>query len=385
MVSNKRERIKILYIVTKGGWGGAQKYVYDLSTNLPKESYNVSVAIGGSGKLKDKLCIAGIKTFTLNKLGRNINIFHDISVFFSILKLLHTEQPDIIHLNSPKAGGLGALAGRIAGVKKIIYTGHGWAWNEDRNILQRKTIHLLSFITILLSHKTIAISKYDLDVCKNMSLVKNKIVVIYNGISKIHLLDKVSARNTLMRSINKKINDSFVWIGSIGELHKNKGFVYAIEALSILLENNKNQNLIFFIIGSGEEKENLEKLIIKKGLENHIFIVKKEENAYELLNAFDIFIISSIKEGLPYTLLEAGLASKPVIATSVGGIPEIVENMKSGILLPQKNAFKIAEAVSFITSPTGIQYRFGKKLNEKIVKEFSLDNMIQNTIKIYCQ
>src|SRR5688572_22606349 len=113
---------KILYIITKSNWGGAQKYVHDLATGLPKEQFDVAVAFGhaspeatqakrGTGSLKERLDVAGIRTISIPRLGRDIQLIDESAVFFSLVKLIRNEKPDVIHLNSPKIGGLGALAG----------------------------------------------------------------------------------------------------------------------------------------------------------------------------------------------------------------------------------------------------------------------------------
>src|SRR5690242_919646 len=125
--------MKVLILITKSNWGGAQRYVYDLATNLPKDKYEVEVMAGGNGALIDKLKAAGVSADGSLTIKRDPNIKEDFSVLFKIRKIIKVKKPDIIHINSSKMGFIGALAGRITGVKKIIFTAHGWAFNEDRN------------------------------------------------------------------------------------------------------------------------------------------------------------------------------------------------------------------------------------------------------------
>ena len=119
-------KIKICFGITKGGWGGAQRYVYDIATNLPRDIYDISAISGAPGLLCEKLKAQNIPVFILDKLNRDISPLRDLSAFFSLIRLLQKNKPGILHLNSPKMGLLGAVAGRLAGVKKIIYTSHGW-------------------------------------------------------------------------------------------------------------------------------------------------------------------------------------------------------------------------------------------------------------------
>ncbi|NQV93114.1 glycosyltransferase, partial [Candidatus Kaiserbacteria bacterium] len=140
---------KILFIITKSNFGGAQRYVYDIARSLSPDAFDVVVAFGGEGLLKDKLAHAKIRTVPIEDLERDINIFNEIDVFFQLLKLYRVEKPDIVHLNSSKIGGIGALAGRIAQVPLIIFTAHGWAFNEERSWGARKIIAFLYWITLI--------------------------------------------------------------------------------------------------------------------------------------------------------------------------------------------------------------------------------------------
>ena len=132
---------KILFVITKSNWGGAQRYVYDLATHLPKEEFEVAVAFGGTGEvgasaglLEVRLREAGVRIIFLTTFARDIGILREFSAFFELLRTIRAENPDVLHLNSSKAGGLGALSGRIAGLRRIIFTAHGFAPNELRPV-----------------------------------------------------------------------------------------------------------------------------------------------------------------------------------------------------------------------------------------------------------
>src|SRR3989344_2148103 len=113
---------KVLFIITKGNFGGAQRYVFDLATNLPKEKFEVVVACGEGNLLVERLGAEKIRAVKMSSSQRDINIIKDSKTFFEILRLIREEKPDVLHVNSSKAGGLGALAGRLTGIHKIIFT-----------------------------------------------------------------------------------------------------------------------------------------------------------------------------------------------------------------------------------------------------------------------
>ncbi|MDE1988696.1 MAG: glycosyltransferase family 4 protein [Patescibacteria group bacterium] len=375
---------KILYCITKSNWGGAQRYVYDLTTGISREKYEVAVVLGGDGKLKEKLEATNVRVISVSALQRDVGIVKDFYSFFELLKIFRAEKPDIIHLNSSKMGGIGGLAGRIAGVKKIIFTAHGWAYNEDRNFTQKIAITILYFITVALSHLTIAVSEKAKEQFKSAGLMKKKIIIIHNGIGEIEFMEKEKARQEIEKKILPKsesfanrIKENTVWAGTISELHKNKGLTYAIEAVK------KHPNLIFIIMGEGEERKNLEETIKKYELENSVFLIGNVENASSYLKAFDIFTLTSITEALPYAILEAGKAEVPIIASNVGGISEIINDMKSGILLQPRKPKEISDAIAYLIGHTEKKEDFSSLLKEKIDTEFSLAKMIDKTADLY--
>ncbi|MBI2096604.1 MAG: glycosyltransferase [Candidatus Sungbacteria bacterium] len=129
---------KILFGVTKAGWGGAQRYVFDLITNLPPDKFKVSVMAGAPGLLQNRLETAGIRFIPVSGLGRDIAWLKELEALFGILTAIRKEKPDVLHLNSPKMSGLGAFAGRLLGVPRIIVTVHGWSFAEDRHLGSRR-------------------------------------------------------------------------------------------------------------------------------------------------------------------------------------------------------------------------------------------------------
>ena len=321
---------KVLYVITKSNWGGAQRYVFDLATNLPKEEFEVEVAFGQRGRLAEELQKAGIETHEIKTLERDVSFGADIKSFFELLNLFKTVRPDVVHLNSSKVGGLGSLAARFAGIPNIIFTAHGWPFWEKRNILARGVIWFVSWLTALFSHKTICISDFDLKMVRQMPFVNDKAVKIYNGIAPMSLGSGEKIRAVFPP--NAHIT------GTIGELNKNKNQVALIE------QAKQNPNMYVAIVGEGELREQLQAKIDEYRLGDRVkllgFIMQNDA-----LLGFDEFALPSIKEGLPYVLLDARQAGLPIIANRVGGVGEI--------------------------------------LDAKDMSEFSIENMLKKTLALY--
>ncbi|MEK7480136.1 MAG: glycosyltransferase [Patescibacteria group bacterium] len=304
-------RKKVLFFITKATWGGAQKYVYDLATNLPKSDFGVTVAYGERGKLAEELAAAKIETRQLPSLGRDVAVISDVKSFFAILKCIREIRPDVVHLNSSKAAALGALAARLAGVPNILFTAHGWPFKESRSVLAKVLIWKISWLTALLSHVVICVCDYDVRTAQRMPFVSGKAVRIYNGID---LNMPLGTGDIIRRAFPANVNIT----GTIGELNKNKNQQALIE------EAKHKPDMYVAIIGEGELRPMLEKKIKEYSLGDRVKLFGFIPT-HEVLKGFDTFALPSLKEGLPYVLLEAKAAGLPIVANRVGGVGEILD------------------------------------------------------------
>jgi len=373
---------KVLYLITKSNFGGAQKYVYELACEAKKSGFDVAVVVGGNGILIQKLQEVGITVYPLKSLKRDISLISEIKSFFEIIGLLKKIKPDVLHVNSSKAGGTGALAGRICRVPRIIFTIHGWAFNENRGWLSKLIIKKLYWIIIFLSHTSIAFSEHTKTQAEKIPfyfLIKNKIVVIHNGVRKITFFERDYVRNFFQEKFN--INKEDFIVGTLAELHLIKGLEFLIKAAKILNEQNKNLKIL--ILGEGQEKTELEKIISDLSLQNKVILGGFLENGSQYLKGFDVFVLPSLSEALPFCLLEAGQAELPTIATGVGGIPEIIENNKTGLLIEPGQEKEIAIALTTLLENEVFAKELADNLKNKVTTEFNIENFYQKTFEVY--
>jgi glycosyltransferase involved in cell wall biosynthesis len=373
--------MKVIYVITKSAWGGAQKYVFDLATSLPRDQFEAIVVFGGNGPLAEKLSVAGIRTISLPSLQRDVNIWNDAKILFALMKIFRQEKPDIVHVNSSKTGGLGAVAARWTSKARVVFTCHGWPFNEDRGAISLALIKFFSWLTVMFTHITIAVSERDTHDGKYLPWAKNKVVLVHNGIREPKFLDRTTARAFITESARTKgvnIGEKDFLIGAIGELHRNKGYEYLLPAIKKLDTASK-----LVIISDGEERAKLEWTIAKLGIQKRVAMLGFIKDAPTYLKAFDAFILSSLKEGLPYVVIEAGFAKLPVVATNVGGVKEIIEDMKSGILIQTKKIDDIAQGLQLLKNEPEKARLFSANLHKKVVADFSLGEMVRKTIGVY--
>ncbi|MFA5001322.1 MAG: glycosyltransferase family 4 protein [Candidatus Paceibacterota bacterium] len=375
-------KIKIFYLITKGNFGGAQRYVYDLATALPRTEFETTVIMGEFETLEKKLMGAGIKTIKIPTLGRDINLIKDLKSFWQILKILKKEKPQIVHLNSSKIGGLGALAGRMTGVPKIIFTVHGLAFNEKRPGWQKVLIKFSHWLSIILCHEVITVADCLRQQINSWPGVNRKVTTINSGLPPIKFFEQSVARRELFAGHNDRF-----WIGTIAELHPNKGLDLLIEAFALtvraLLGDSLGWSINLMIVGEGEELEKLKWLTRAKRLEDRIHFLGRVEDARAYLKAFDIFTLTSRTEAFPYVILEAGAAGLPVIASEVGGIPELITDPELGILVPSGSVEEIKKSLLFMLKKPKYRDLVGKNLRQRVSANFSLKKMVEKTVELY--
>lgn len=377
--------MKILYIITQGENGGAQKNVLDMAAASAKE-HEVYVATGQVKSEKDlwlhnELKKNGFESGQLhifNNLIRNISPVHELKAFLEIYKYIKENKFDVVHLHSSKAGTLGSMAGKIAS-SKVVYTVHGFIFQEPMSIFKKVFYILAEFIASFFIDYHICVSRKDAYLGKKFLILRNpkKYAVIYNGITEdtSNLLNGDAARKYISEQTKSDVSEKVIF-GSIANLYATKGLTYFIKAAKILKEK-VGSKFVCTIFGEGELRDELEKQIKDSNLENEFYLLGYAKNASQYLKGLEVFVMSSIKEGLPYALVEASRAELPIIATNVGGIPEMSQYLKIN-LTEAKNPEQLANAMQNLLDT---QNRLENK--SKFNQIFSLENMTSKTLEVY--
>lgn len=309
---------KILYVVTKSNWGGAQRYVFDLATAAKAMGHEVAVAFGGHGELERRLVAAGVRTIEVPSLGRDIGVA-DFAAYRDLARIIRRERPTVLHLNSSKAGFLGAVAGRLNGALKIVFTSHGWPFKEDRGRVSKGIIWFASWMTALFSHVVIAVSDSELMLAQKLPGCARKAVRVYNGID-------INMPFGTGEAIRAAFPQGAHIIGTVGELTKNKNHIVLIE------EARQKPDMYVAIVGDGELRQMLEQKIQEYNLGDRVKLFGFMP-AQEVMKGFDTFALPSIKEGLAYVVLEARAAGLPIVSSRVGGVGEAIDKPLSEFTL----------------------------------------------------
>jgi glycosyltransferase involved in cell wall biosynthesis len=393
--------MKILYIITQGEQGGAQRNVLDLaanfaSQNLPEEIF---VAIGKQNEekdfwLKNELLKNGIKKeniFEIENLVREISFKKDLKCAIEIYKLVRKIKVDIVHVHSTKAGFLGSIFGKLAGAK-VVYTLHGVIVNEPLSFFKKSFYWLCEFISSFFRNKNIFVSHKDLEIAKKYLLTSNKkSKVIYNGLDFQKFENNLyenEARDFVYNKILEQAGNlalpnfpQYKIVGTIANFYKTKGLEYLVDAAAKVII--KNPNVIFIVFGDGDLRLELEELIRKNAVKKNFFLLGRISDAYKYLKALDLYVMSSVKEGMPYALVEAALCDLKILSTNVGGIPEMKKYLNM-ILVDSQNSEMIAENILQILYEKE-KWEKEKDNNQNFDKleVFNIQKMIDETGKIY--
>jgi len=379
---NSSRRISILYIITQSEFGGAQKYVYYLANGLTKEKYEVTVACGIGGLLINRLKESNVEVVPIPELVREISPLKDCLAFIRLIRVIRKGKFHIVHTNSTKAGILGRLAAKLAGVPIVLFTTHGFVLNEPMGWLRKLVFSIAERIAGYFTDIIIAVTEADRQTVIKYNIVQpHRIITIHNG------LDTDAFKNSIMYKLGQKReelglpSDRKIIVGIVANFYPTKGLQYFIKAAKLV--KKAFPETLFVIIGDGQQREELKELVDKLGLTASILFKGQRDDVAEILPLFDVFVLSSVKEGLPFALLESMAAARPIVATKVGGIPEVIRDGETGYLVPPCDPESLAKAICSLLADKEKAREIGLSAKKRVVSSFSLKKMVEKTEKVY--
>ena len=368
-ISLKR-KIKVMHIMQTLEIGGLENGVINLVNNVNPELFEFSICcIKKEGDLKERLK-KEVKVLCLWKKEG-----FDILRIFAMARLFSKEKPDIVHTHG-WGGGLfsGVLGARLAGVTIVIHGEHGTLYvDKKRRILAQKFLFLLvdRIITVSEDLKKQLIRYFKIE--------PEKVIAIINGVDTGKFQPNPSSALIKRRELNLK-EDEFM-VGSVGRLVSIKDYQTLLYAAKEVI--NRLPNVKFMLVGDGPLRRELENLAVTLEIDKNILILGSRSDVAELINTMDLFVLTSLSEGLSNTILEAMAVGKPIIATDVGGNPEIVKDGETGLLIQPKNYKKLAESIVNLLSLSNLRKEMGAAARTRIVKKFSLQRMAKEYEDIY--
>src|SRR3989338_6208181 len=371
-------KINILYVITKLELGGAQKHLLSLITNSDKSKYNIFLFTAQEGLLlNDALAISGLSIKTSSNLTRPINFFKDLLALLEIYNFIKKHNIDIVHTHSSKAGIIGRLAAKLAKTKIIIHTVHGWSFNDYQPFSLRIFFLCLERFVAQFTNALIVVSYSDREKGLRNHIGKdNKYMLIRYGIN----LNKFKANDCQIKE-ELGLNKDDLVVGMISCLKPQKSPGDFIKLAYLV--NKTIADVKFILIGDGILRKGIERLILKFKLQKQVTLLGWRNDIPAVLSAIDIFVLTSLWEGLPITALEAIASLKPVVATDTGGISEIIQEGKTGFLVPPRDMNNMAEKLKMLLGDESLRRRIAQKARDSLNHDFTIDDMVRNTQDLY--
>ncbi|MBF0122319.1 MAG: glycosyltransferase family 4 protein [Candidatus Omnitrophica bacterium] len=359
--------MRILFLANHFNTGGITSYVMTLARGLLRKGHHVVVASSGGDRVSE--CEFGGMRHVMASLRVKCAVHPNIFLSLpKLLRLVKDEKIDIIHAHTRSTQVCAAMLSRLAGIP-VVSTCHGFFkphWG-------RRTFPLWGKAVIAISPQVAT------HLTKDLCVEKKDVTVVANGID----LDNFHPEDLLKKADHRRrwdLSDGPV-IGIVARLSDVKGHCYLIDAMTDVLKIFPKVQCL--IVGVGPEEKRLKEQVRSKGLEQSVCFLNVVNKTSELVPLLDIFILPSLQEGLGLSAMEAGACGVPVIASRVGGIPEVVVDGETGILVPSRDSKALADAIIRLLGDPAKMLVLGQRARQVVAERFSSDRMVERTIEVY--
>ncbi len=363
--------MKILFYTDSTTYGGAERYLSILIKGLKERGVGVSLAVPPGVDWYERAENLGIDLIRL----RAIEGKKDMRGFLRQVLFFLRSDASLVHFNLPNPyhSQYSILAAMIAR-KPVVVTHHLPVLLRDVSWRGR----VLEWILAKGIGKVITVSREGKrKVIEKLPLTCDRVRAIHNGIEPLDTtkIDRIRARREL------GMEGEGIIIGSAGRLTEQKGYRYLLMAAREL--KAMNRDFFILIAGDGPLRKDLHEEVERLGLKERVRFLSFVEDIQRFLVGIDIFVLPSLYEGLPFVLLEAMGAGRPVIATTVGGIPEVVMDGVTGILVPPKDPLALSRAMGYLLENRKVATEMGRKGRERVERHFPSGRMVEATLEVY--
>jgi len=360
--------VKILYFITDLDIGGAEQLLFLTLKNLNRQKYKPTVCCLYGGELVREIEKLDIEVIDLNTRSK-----FDLRSLFKLRNLFKKEKFDIVHTHLFHANVVGRIVAYVCRVPIVISTLHyAFSYNGKFGIfLERFTSRLADRIIVVSN----AVKKFCIN---EIGISEDRLQLIYNGIDIDIIKNSLSYSPTLKEQMS--LNNHFI-IGCIGRFEEVKGHRYLLQAVAETMKNYSRIKVL--LVGSGSLKSNLKKMANELGISEATIFLDKRRDIVQILDSIDLYVMPSLQEGLSITLLEALAMGKPVIATAVGGNPEVIVDGESGLLIPAKDYRALSGAIISLLNNRQKAKQLGLKAMERVSKEFDIKKAVQKIESLY--
>jgi len=378
------KKIKVAHIITMLELGGAQGNTLYTVRHLDRSRFDVILISGRGGILDEEACsIKNLKLYFVPTLIRHINPLYDIVAFFHLLFILLKEKPAIVHTHSSKAGILGRLSAWVARRPVILHTFHGFGFNPYQKPLVRKVFVFAEKVASLVTTKFIAVSQDNINTAIKLGIKsKEGYILIRSGIE----MEKFKNVDINVKEYKKAlgIEDKDSVVVTVGPFKKQKNLTDYIEVAGIV--RGRVANVKFLVIGDGALRKVLEERIRLLNLGDVVKLLGWRRDVPQIFKISNLFVLTSLWEGLPRAAVEALVSGLPVVAYDVDGLRDIIVNGVNGYRVKVKDVGALAERIVELLTDRDKYIALSENAKRSInCEEFDISNMVKQQEKLYLQ
>jgi len=369
--------IKILYILEATS-GGTQKHVIDIAKKIDRSEFQIDIVYSSDRNKNFVEESKGIFNRTYGLPIKRSASFTDVSNILRMRKIILENKYDVVHCHSTKAGFVGRLAAFVSRHPNVIYSPHGFMFCDNRILFKRYLYLTMEKYLGHMTRKLIAVSGSEKELALEHNIVPNKkIITLYNSIDHSEY-DDFNYENRILEKLK---NGSEIVLGTVGRLYYQKDPVTLIKSFKII--NDKFPNTKLVMVGDGPLEQVCIKLIDSLGLTDKIDLAGYQKNSKAYYKTFDIFMLSSHYEGLPYALLEAMSMGIPSIGTNVVGIKDLIINGTTGYLAEEEDYQGLADAAITLLNRPELLTEFSQNAKKITRENFDFNNGIKQYEQFY--
>jgi glycosyltransferase involved in cell wall biosynthesis len=380
------QKIKIAQIITRMDWGGSPDIVRLLCQGLDPEVFDITLVSGRSAHISqtNQQFLEQFKNRTryVPQLQREINPLKDLAALFRIYTILHQGKFDLVQTHTAKAGILGRLAARLAGVKKIVHCSHGHNFYGYFGFWGSKLVITVERFFDRFSDKFIALTELEKSDLVNYRVTSpKKVAVVQSGLE----TEKYQCPQGVISKLKEEwhLPVTARVVGLVGRLEPVKGPLLLVEAAKIVVA--ACPDVQFLVIGEGSLRNKMEEQCRAANLNGNFVFAGWREHVEQLLGVLDILVLPSLNEAVGRIILEAAAYGVPVVATRVGGVPEIVKDGETGLLVPSQDAGSMARALIELLTNREKRGRLGRAAKERVTTSFTAREMVRSISNLYLE
>jgi len=383
---NLDRKIKVAHIIARMITGGADENTLFTMEGLDKNKYDVDLITGEefdesiSKKIKDE----NINIIQIKGLKWKLNFLHDPIVLLKLIKLLKRKHYDIVHTHTTKAGILGRIAAYISRVPVIVHGLHGSTFQAFNSGLLNWLLFLFERLTGRFTDAYISVSKIlSENYIKKGIGKKENYYTVYSGMELgkfYHAREKIDYEEKREELAIKR--KDFV-IGNVARLESRKGHKFLIDAFKNIVGEQKDGGVKLLIIGEGNKRKYLENYVRKLNLRNKVIFTGYREDVEELMAIMDIFVLTSLREGLPRVLVQAAAVGIPSVAFNVDGVSEIIKNNYNGFLVKVKDKEQLEKMIVKYMNNKELVLLHGQNGRKFIENKWTIKGMVDSIDIIY--